>query len=655
MLSSSRARSALAIIAVALLALLLRWPGAGAPRAGACAIATQPRVYEPRDYRGQYPFLMQLAAYDQLFPGDAEFGRQPLEQGPRAARVPNGGGHIPPALLDSIAYIESAWQMASSTVPYGGSGPGLVASDCGYGIMQVTSGMTVPQGPDGAPSAVQSLTGTHYAYNIARGTAILANKWNDGGDIRPIVGDGNPLNLESWYYAVWGYNGFVLQNHPFSERFQNAVRVPYSCNAGDALGHDRSQYPYQELVFGCAQRPPVRDGAPLWQPQVVALPNLVDPAVKAALDTANFRFPYGGMDLPQPPVVTPDRSTPPATAGLAAILARPAIEVDAPVIRATVEKGDPLPRLPAITLSTNGPGIATWMVRSSKPWLSTNTMAGVVLGPAVPCVSEIVFCDRTFDVRPIVNLGALAPGRNDAVLTFLDPRAPAQTHRVTVSITLTEPGQTELRVRALADGCNAVGVAFADGTPVESVVAAIEPADGLSAMWRLPQPGSAFELYLPGQSEVSTLAHVNAHEGLFICTDGAAAFGQTVELAGPPLATPLAPGCSFVAVSQDGSAASFVALMEPAGAVEAVWRLDTPSGTWQVHLPAAEGASTLPQVTRLDGVFVCTDETATLTQPGLAPSPQPRGSAPTAPPPADATPTPDATPSEPTPTPTPPG
>lgn len=610
----------LVLVATALLAAFLRLPGSGSRHADACAIATTPRVYEPQDYRAQYSFLMELAAYDLLFPGDNEFGRQVLEQGPRSARLAVSPGHIPPVLLQSIGYIESAWQMASSIVPYGGSGPGLVASDCGYGIMQVTSGMTVPLGADGrSPSPVQALTGTHYAYNIARGTAILANKWNDGGDIRPIVGDGNPDNLESWYFAVWGYNGFVLLNHPFSERFQSAVRIPYSCNATDSLGHDRSQYPYQELVYGCAQNPPVRDGAPLWPPQQVGLPNLLDPAVSDALDTENFVFPYDKMDLPQPATMTRDPSSPPLTTGRDALLAQPTLQVAAPQISATVVEGDPVPTLPSVILRNAGTGVGSWMVRSSAPWLATDLVAGVVLAANVPCVSETSFCDREVAVVPVVNVGALQPGENLASLTFIDPRTPTQTFEVAVRIVLTEPGQTEVHTRALASGCNAVGVGFPSGTPVQQLVAAVQPPDSIVAMWRLPSPGSPFELFLPGQPAVSTLDDVTADEGLFICTSASASFEQTVQVGGPPRTATLSQGCSFVGVSQDGSAATFAAGVQPPSAVSVLWRFDTPSNTWLLHLPGVAGASTLDQVRRVDGLFVCVNGPASVTQPGLAP------------------------------------
>ena len=61
---------------------------------------------------------------------------------------------IPPVLLKAIAWIESGWAQASYDPPvqYGQVGPVLSSHDCGYGIMQVTSGM---QNVSGVPNSTR--------------------------------------------------------------------------------------------------------------------------------------------------------------------------------------------------------------------------------------------------------------------------------------------------------------------------------------------------------------------------------------------------------------------------------------------------------------------------------------------------------------------
>ncbi|NIN67101.1 MAG: hypothetical protein GTO63_20880, partial [Anaerolineae bacterium] len=116
-------------------------------------------------------------------------------------------------LLKAIAWIESSWAQADWSVPYGGIGPVLISSSCAYGIMQVLSGM---ENTTGVPNLDQAMIGGHYAFNIARGARILAQKWNYAPSHRPIVGNRNPEIVEDWYYAVWSYHGFTFRNHPLN-------------------------------------------------------------------------------------------------------------------------------------------------------------------------------------------------------------------------------------------------------------------------------------------------------------------------------------------------------------------------------------------------------------------------------------------------------
>ncbi len=673
-----RWRFILAAAALASGALLL-WAVRDADLAEACAFNTPPHTYESLNYRADYPYLMELAAYDALFPGNNDFGRQPLDQGPRNARLEGARtGHVPPVLLKAIGFVESGWQMSASAVPYGGTGSALTAiiGDCGYGIMQVTTGMTVPLGPNGGPSQTQALVATHFAYNIARGTAILANKWNDGGDFRPIVGSGDPNILEHWYFAVWGYNGFASVNHPLSERYLNPVRPSFSCNRNDSLGHDRSQYPYQELVYGCVANPPLRDGAALWAPQPVGLPNLQDPAVRSALDVANFVFPYNRMDLyaPQagfttPPAPTPapsptpqsqatpsptstpppnpftvpppsptapaappsftlpaaaptltlDRSTAPSIDRRAALLGQPLVTIDRSQVSLTIDPSAPTFGANVVKLRNVGSGLGPWTTLSSAPWLTTVPQAGIAISADVPCKTETAFCTREPEVALRIDLGSLKPGQNTAELSFISPLHPGDVQKLTVRVLLASRGQTEVVSRPLAVGCNAVGLGFPDGTPVAQVLAAIQPARSVSVLWRLPA-GGAWQMYLPDQADISTLRDVNAQEGIIACVSTAAALTQTVAVAGPPHASRLTPGCNFVAVAQDRAAATLVSDVQPLGAVVSLWLLDPAVNGWRLYLPIAPESSTLTALRRLDGAFLCVDTPATLTQPALAPS-----------------------------------
>ncbi|GAF87316.1 unnamed protein product, partial [marine sediment metagenome] len=187
----------------------------------ACAFAKPPTTYETSEDRRLYLGAMELAAYNMLFPGDDFFSVEHLETGLRSSRGTTQP-QMPPTLLKAIAWVESAMVQASYATPFEAIGPALVSFDCGHGIMQVTSGMTTPLGESGRESPEQALVATHFAYNIARGAVILADKWNAAPENRPVAGTdtgGDPGIAENWYFAVWSYNGFTgpganRSNHP---------------------------------------------------------------------------------------------------------------------------------------------------------------------------------------------------------------------------------------------------------------------------------------------------------------------------------------------------------------------------------------------------------------------------------------------------------
>ncbi|HEU0132063.1 MAG TPA: hypothetical protein VFQ85_13830 [Mycobacteriales bacterium] len=107
---------------------------------------------------------------------------------------------IPPQILRAIAYQETHWQQ------YDAQGHVVISQGddvCGVGIMQVTAA----DDPDPQRLA------TDVAYNVARGAAILHDKWvydqahsNAPAD-RPADSDDDPAVVENWYHAICLYNG----------------------------------------------------------------------------------------------------------------------------------------------------------------------------------------------------------------------------------------------------------------------------------------------------------------------------------------------------------------------------------------------------------------------------------------------------------------
>lgn len=147
---------------------------------------------------------------------------------------------FPCALLGAIGQVESTWRQFTASGTCGGTGPTVISFDCGYGVMQITSGMDGTGGFD-PPSVARDTV-----YNIGTGARILGQKWHS----TPYVGVNNPDLIECWYYAVWAYNGFSYINNPNNPRYP-AARMPYRTPSGGA----RSDYPYQEIVWGYLKTP----------------------------------------------------------------------------------------------------------------------------------------------------------------------------------------------------------------------------------------------------------------------------------------------------------------------------------------------------------------------------------------------------------------
>jgi hypothetical protein len=393
--------------------------------AEACAFLRNPHSYEAEQQRTRYLAALDAASLNQLFAGDPFFGLPAIEVGIRGARA-NGPARAPVTLLKAIAWVESNVTMASRSVPFESGGPALVSFDCGHGVMQVTTGMTVPLGTEGRPTANQTAVATHYVYNIARGAAILADKWNQAPDLRPVAGTdtgSDPALVENWYFATWSYNGFTgpganSSNHPQDPAFGGWPRAAYACDGSQS----RNRYPYQELAWGCMARPPAAGGQVLWAPLPASLPNTTLPQWFTPLSLANFRFPYASMDMltPQPAHVD---VTPQVAPGFAAqVLGQPSLGVSGS--RVTVRlNGRPEDARATINVANGGTGILAWSAIGDQGWIVANPPAGVALGSDVPCRQD---CGEIGAIEITVNPTLLPASSASGTLRIASPNGGAE-------------------------------------------------------------------------------------------------------------------------------------------------------------------------------------------------------------------------------------
>lgn len=375
----------LAVSAAAVMALL---PGS-ADEADACAFdPRRPYTYEADQQRTHYTLAMDAVSTNELFGADPFFSLPPIETGARASRR-DAAPFIPSVLLKAISWVESDMTMAARSVRFESIGEALVSFDCGHGMMQVTTGMTVPLGLDNKPSDRQALVATHYAYNAARGAQILAEKWNAAPEQRPVVGtdtNSDPAVIENWYYAVWGYNGFTgpgstRSNHPLDPQLP-APRSEFRCDGTQS----RNNYPYQELVWGCLSHPAERNGQDLWQDTNPSLPDMTDPATFRAMSVANWSFPYRNMDIrtPQPAHIASAPSLPPDYRGT--LLGSPVLQPSTE--RVTIRLNDPTSSgRTTVNIRNIGTGVLSWIAEPSANFLVLTPPGGAAVGGGIACTS----------------------------------------------------------------------------------------------------------------------------------------------------------------------------------------------------------------------------------------------------------------------------
>lgn len=384
-------------------------------------------TYEALDYRSTYGRTFELAAFNQLFPEQGGFALPRLETGDRTAGSSQTvDPYIPPVLLKAIAWIESGWAQTSydPLVQYGEVGPALISHDCGYGIMQVTSGM---QNVTGVPNLEQAMIGGHYAFNIARGARILADKWNLAPESRPVVGNRDPHIVENWYFALWGYNGFAEKNHPLNPAY-DPNRPPYTC------GPDRAGYPYQELVLGCVAHPPERNGAPLWEPVEVHLPDLSDPQFAGPLDMTNwdacaYEWNCAAMDIPTPNTNHQDPTVLSVTRSQ--VMGEPAMQVSQDRVDfPSLAPGGTASA--SVTVSNPGSGLLAWRATASAPWLRVSRPVGVALGGDLGGYSPALVIS--------LNSTAMGPGEYSGSVTLESMYASGAPRVIQVSVHVGCPG-----------------------------------------------------------------------------------------------------------------------------------------------------------------------------------------------------------------------
>lgn len=197
--------------------------------------------------------------------------------------VLSGGGTIPAQVMLGLLAQESNFKQATWHAVPGDAGnpllgdyygnadsihryPSYTASDCGYGISQVTSGMSEIKG-EAFTDAQASAIATDYAANIAAGLQILGRTWNQLKELDMDVNSGSPQYVENWFTALWGYNSGVYTDSYANDGytglgwFNNPANPNYPADRNGFLrdsyadASHPADWPYEEKVMGWAETP----------------------------------------------------------------------------------------------------------------------------------------------------------------------------------------------------------------------------------------------------------------------------------------------------------------------------------------------------------------------------------------------------------------
>ena len=431
-------------------------------------------TFEVENYVAGYATAIELAtagkALTSTYPVGSEVidvRYQGLKSGPRVSRsAENTSLRVPPTVYKSIAWVESNWANGMASVPYGGVGPTLRADDCGYGLGQVTSGMS---NTTGVPTAKQAAIGTHYLVNLAEGMRIFAEKWNSAPKFRPIAGTGNPAIIEDWYFAIWSYNGFAYSNHPLNplrDPLRGGGQSPmYHCQDPAAASFQGNNgvpkfgygdYTYPERVYGCMQYPPATKlpGASvatrLYAKQDVNMPDFTIEQIAKAFEVKNFTdcemagFSGGcpAMDFPTAlpdKKITPHADNTPAVdpAKAAAILGAPVLAYTGPSAANFTVLANGSVNSVQVVVENIGSGVGPFRIRSSAPWIVARHAGdgegrtldgGVTVGSEIQVVTQSPRVDRPRLAVPgyksavnITVVPTLMPAGNSTGTLFIEP------------------------------------------------------------------------------------------------------------------------------------------------------------------------------------------------------------------------------------------
>ncbi|MEV6925091.1 hypothetical protein AB0M46_11395 [Dactylosporangium sp. NPDC051485] len=223
-------------------------------------------------------------------------GMFPLDSARRGDGSVSGAGRVPANLELAILAQETNLSQASWHAVPGDTGNPLIASyygtydintidydkaDCGYGIGQVTTGMSSNDNPlDRFTHPQQVAVAVDYEANIAASVNILVSKWNqlhaEPDPYKDTLNNDNADYIENWFLALWAYNSGL---HTYDQRnlpdsgghfglgwLNNPANPDYSAGRDGFLrdtladAETPNRWSYPERIMGWVETPQNKGG-----------------------------------------------------------------------------------------------------------------------------------------------------------------------------------------------------------------------------------------------------------------------------------------------------------------------------------------------------------------------------------------------------------
>jgi hypothetical protein len=149
--------------------------------------------------------------------------------------------------------------------------------------------------------------------------------------------------------------------------------------------------------------------------------------------------------------------------------------------------------------------------------------SGLIIVPQTGTMGSVTGDSPGQLTMKVVPTGAAVAAGGTLTLTCRLDRQPSVVGSAPVTLAATKSESVDLFA-----GCNPVVATWPDGTPIETVVKAVSPAETLNAVWTFDIESSAWQGYSAAAPEASDLKSVSNLQAIFVCMSASGTISRPV-------------------------------------------------------------------------------------------------------------------------------